>query len=84
MPAREHEPLEKIPARYYKSDLDWARQFYRQVGYNKILRLLLRRHKLAVEAYLKKKAEEEGKENHVVELENGLKLGTGPEPLGGP
>jgi hypothetical protein len=79
-PQREEEPLEKAPVRFFKSDLDWARRHYRSIGYNKLARILLRRHRVAVERYLRRKAEKRAKE-----IENGgaklFDLGV-EEPLG--
>ena len=60
MALREEEALEKVPTRYFKSDLDWARRYYKKIGYNKVLRLLLRKHRVAVEKYLERKREERG------------------------
>ena len=49
MPVKELEELEKIPIRFYKSDLEWVRQEYPNYGYNRLVRNLLRRFRTAAE-----------------------------------
>jgi len=49
MPAKELEELEKVPIRFYKKDLDWVRSAYPNFGYNRLVRNMLRRFRLAAE-----------------------------------
>lgn len=46
---QESEPLEKVPVRLYQDDLDWLRRQFRVNGYNRIVRLVVRRFRRTVE-----------------------------------
>lgn len=47
--------LVKTAIRLDSDDLDWFRKQYRSVGYNRVLRTLMRRHRRSVEAKASKK-----------------------------
>ena len=77
MALREEEPLEKVPTRFFKSDLDWARRYYSKIGYNKVIRLLLRKHRQAVEKHLARKRAERGESEDEFDFGEGI-----DEPIG--
>ena len=51
--------LSKVCYRLETDDLDWFRKHYRAMGVSQALRLLMRRHRRAVEAILESRRQQE-------------------------
>lgn len=49
MPRKSEEELERVIVRLFKEDAEWLRSFYGALGYNLPVRLLVRKHRTAVE-----------------------------------
>jgi len=55
VPRKESEPLKLIGVRAYASDVEWFQRFYAALSYGRVIRLLMRKHRNAVERKLSTK-----------------------------
>ena len=72
---REDEDLVKMPIRIYASDYDWLRNNFPTLGYNAVVRKIIRRFRIQSERKLDSKSEEDENGIEVHGLDTGQSSG---------